>query len=134
MADKISEIIVQVSTGSDDKEDSQFELIVKQGVVEIEHLREGAGEDWDEGDFREFIRPHDVDVTNENITVYAALQDGDWGRSNHWNANIEVIVRTNEGRQLTFSQYCAFRTRASRRRHEIYFGSKSWGRHAVRYR
>ncbi len=132
MAEKINSIIVQVATGSDDKEDSQFELIVKQGVVEIEHLREGAGEDWDEGDFREFVTDHDVDVTGEDISVYAALQDGSWGRSNHWNADIEVSIRTTEGRQLTFQRYCAFRTRASRRRHEMYFGSKRWGSHAIR--
>jgi hypothetical protein len=132
MAEKINLIIVQVGTGSDGKEDSQFELIVRQGVVEIEHLSEGAGEDWDEGDFREFINEHDVDVTGESISVYAALQDGDYGRSNHWNVDIKVLIRTTEGRQLTFQRYCAFRTRASRRRHEIYFGSQNWGSHATR--
>lgn len=133
MPDKIATIIVRVLTTSDNKEDSQFELIVKQGVVEIEHLREGAGDNWDEGDFREFVRNHDVDITGQNIEVYAALQDGPWGRSNHWNANIEVVIRSSNGRQLTFSNYCAFRTRASRRRHEMYFGSKSWGIDSVRY-
>src|SRR4051794_20496470 len=113
MAEKISTIEVHVSTGDDNKEDAQFECVVYQGAEEILHSQEGAGENWDNGDYRELSYDLDVNVIdNETVRVVCALQDGPWGRNNDWNANIEVTVRTYQGRALVFNRYCAFRTRA----------------------
>ena len=128
MTEKITTILVTVQTIDDNKENSQFELIVKQGVTIISVLKEGAGVNWDDGDFREFSRNLDIDVTGEYIEVIGALQDGPWGVRNHWNAHIAVVIRTNQGRQLIFERDCGFRTARRRPRHELDLGSRAYPR------
>ena len=127
MPEKISNVQVLVSTYDDNKEDSQFEAVVYQGVEEILHTHEGAHQNWDDGDYREFSYPLDVDVVqNGTIRVVCALQDGSWGRNNTWNCYVDVIVQTDQNRQLTFRRYCAFDTNSRRRRHELPFGTQRW--------
>ncbi|TWT34336.1 hypothetical protein [Blastopirellula retiformator] len=126
-AEKITTVQVKAHTTTDDKEDSQFEVVVKQGQTEILHLKRGAGEDWNNGDKQEFNEKLDVDVNGQNIEIICALQDGDYGRSNHWNCTITVTIRTSEGREIKVEKQCAFRTKASRRRHEINFGTHKFG-------
>jgi hypothetical protein len=133
MPEKIVSVYVAVQTEDENKEDSQFELYIYQGPTLILQLHEGAGQNWDDGDYREFDNPLDVDVTNELIRVIAGLRDGDWGRSNHWNATIDVVIRSNANRQLFFRRFCAFRTRSSRRNHQVYIGSGRFGTHGVPY-
>jgi len=133
MTEKITTILVTALTIDDNKEDSQFELIVKQGATIILVLKEGAGVNWDNGDFSEFNRNLDIDVTGEHIEVIGALQDGPWGVRNHWNAHIGVVIRTNEGRQLIFERDCGFRTASKRPRHELNFGIKSFSTHGGVY-
>ena len=125
--EKITNIEVRVSTGGDDKEDAQFEILVYQGVSQILHAREGGGQNWEEGDYKELSYDLDVNVAHgEAIRVVCALQDGPWGRNNDWDAYVQVIVGTNLGRTLAFSRGCAFRTGARRRRHELPFGTRRW--------
>lgn len=133
MAEKIVSAFVGVQTEDDNKEDSQFELYIYQGSDLIHELKEGAGQNWDDGDYREFDNPLDVPITNEVIRVVAGLRDGPWGKSNHWNAEIEVIIRSSENRQLIFRRYCAFRTAARRRNHQMTLGYKRFSTHGIRY-
>jgi hypothetical protein len=46
MPEKISNVEVLVSTADDNKEDAQFEVLVYQGVTQILHAREGAGQNF----------------------------------------------------------------------------------------
>jgi hypothetical protein len=126
MAEKIVSAFVGVQT-------EEFELYIYQGSELILELKEGAGQNWDDGDYREFDNPLDVPVTNEVIRVVAGLRDGPWGRSNHWNATIEVILRSNESRQLNYRRFCAFRTGSKRRNHQMNLGLKRFSTHGSRF-
>lgn len=120
-------INIRVNTTDDNKEDSQFELIVKQGAQVIASGKWGAGQNWDNGNEQTFQLNAGVILNDEPITVIAVLQDGDWGRSNHWNCNMSVTVKRSSGSDLVFEgNGLQFRTGESRRRHEIALGTKSW--------
>lgn len=125
--EKITTVTVQAHTTNDNKEDAQFECIVKQGQIVIHHAKEGAGVNWDDGDDQEFNYETDTDLTGQNIEIICALQDGTWGRRNHWNCRIKVIVATSTGRRIVFEKTCAFRTSSEKSRHEINFGSRKFG-------
>jgi hypothetical protein len=127
MPEKISNVEVLVSTYDDNKEDSQFEVVIYQGVEQILHTYEGARENWDNGNQQDFQYPLNVDVVpNGVISVVCALQDGDWGRNNTWTCYVDVIVQTDQNRQLVFRRFCAFDTNSRRRRHELPFGRQRW--------
>lgn len=120
-------INIRVNTTDDNKEDSQFELIVKQGAQVIASGKWGAGQNWDDGSEQMLQLNAGVVLSDEPITVIAVLQDGEWGRSNHWNCNMWVTVKRSRGSDLVFEgNGLQFRTGGSRRRHEISLGTKTW--------
>jgi hypothetical protein len=123
---QIQQVNVDVVTNDDNKEDSRFELDIVAGNTAIYHLAAGEGENWDNGDEHNFQEQLSADVgENTPIRVIAALQDGNWGQSNHWDCHITVVLDTDDGRKLMWGRTCAFKTGSSRRRHSINFGAKS---------
>lgn len=129
----IQQINVHVLTTDDNKEDSRFELDVIAGNANSFHVAAGEGENWDDGDERDFDGQVNTAVGEDTpVKVIAALQDGPYGRSNHWNCQITVVVTTNDGRKLMWDRTCAFRTGSSRRRHSINFGTRTLRIHGHR--
>jgi len=125
----ISVINITVNTTDDNKEDSRFEIQVRQGSALIAEGMWGAGQNWGNGNEQNLtLTPNTAArVTGEPITVVAALQDGPWGQSNHWNCNIHVVVNRSTGSPLEFDgNSLAFRTGSNQRRHEISLGTRSW--------